>query len=104
MTELEKRLTEALKALSAQYEREQQRQADVIEGLAESVESLRGQVERQSATIEGLAESVERWKRQLSSPSHSSGPRGAPGAASSGRSSGTSAGAARQPGSKPPRR
>ena len=45
MTELEQRLTNALAALSAQYEREQQRQAEQAEDLQEQVQQLAKQVD-----------------------------------------------------------
>ena len=40
MTELEKRLTDALAALSEQYEREQRRQAEQYEALQEQMQRL----------------------------------------------------------------
>ena len=46
MTELERRLTEALGALSAQYERERRSSSEQVSGLLQQVQSLRGQVER----------------------------------------------------------
>ena len=44
MTELEQRLTNALAALSAQYEREQKRQAGQAEDLQQQVQQLAKQV------------------------------------------------------------
>ena len=46
MTELERQLTRALRELSAQYEREQQRQAGLIEDLSGQVGQLAGQATR----------------------------------------------------------
>ncbi len=46
MTELERQLTVALKRLSAQYEREQQRHSKQVEALRRRVERLSGQVTR----------------------------------------------------------
>ena len=53
MTELERQLTEALKRLSEQYEKEQRRHS-------EQVEALRQRVERQSEENEALRQHVER--------------------------------------------
>ncbi len=53
MTELERQLTEALKKLSVQYEKEQRRHS-------EQVEVLRRRVERQSEENEVLKQHVER--------------------------------------------
>ena len=53
MTELERRLTEALKRLSGQYERERRRHS-------EQVEALRRRVERQSEDNEALRRHVEK--------------------------------------------
>ena len=44
MTELEQRLTNALAALSGQYEREQKRQAEQAEDLQQQVQQLAKQV------------------------------------------------------------
>lgn len=55
MTELERQLTRALKALSTQHEREQKRQAGLIEGLSEQVSQLEGQVRRLAEDYEQLA-------------------------------------------------
>ena len=55
MTELERQLTRALKELSAQYEREQKRQAGLIEGLSKQVSQLGGQVRRLAEDYEQLA-------------------------------------------------
>ena len=58
MTALEQQLTKALRALSAQYEREQRRQS-------EQVEALRQRVERQTAQSETLQRRVERLDEQV---------------------------------------
>ena len=55
MTELERQLAAALKALSEQYEREQQRLAGQVEGLAEQVEQLQGHVEALAADYRRIA-------------------------------------------------
>ena len=55
MTELERQLTRALQELSAQYEREQKRQAGLIEGLSGQVGQLAGQVQRLAEDYEQLA-------------------------------------------------
>ena len=60
MTELERQLTEALKRLSAQYERERRRHS-------EQVEALRRRVERLSAQSEALQRHVERLSGQVTS-------------------------------------
>ena len=66
MTELERQLTEALKKLSAQYEREQRRHSGQIEALheyaevlREYVEALRQHTERQSGENEALRTRIE---------------------------------------------
>ena len=68
MTELEKRLTDALSELSKQYEREQRRQAEQVEVLEEQikrlatqVEDLRGQLRRP----EELGEDLQQQGGQL---------------------------------------
>ena len=53
MTELERKLTAALKRLSAQYEMEQR-------GRSEQVEALRRRVEQQTARSETLQRQIER--------------------------------------------
>ena len=58
MTELEQRLTAALKRLSAQYEMEQRRHS-------EQVEALRQRVEQQGAQSETLQRQVERLSGQM---------------------------------------
>ena len=68
MTELEKRLTDALSALAAQYEREQQRQAEQYEALEEQLKRLATQIEdlrRQQGRTEGLGEDLQRQLRAL---------------------------------------
>ncbi len=57
MTELERRLTAALKRLSAQSETERRRQS-------EQVEALRRQVERLSAENDTLRRQIERLDEQ----------------------------------------
>lgn len=66
MTELEKHLTDALKALAEQYEREQKRQAGQVEALQkqiqrleEAVEGLRPQLGRTEALAEDLKRQVK---------------------------------------------
>ena len=58
MTELERQLTEALKRLFAQSERERRRQS-------EQVEALRQRVERLSAENEALQMRIERLDGQV---------------------------------------
>ena len=58
MTELEGQLTEALKRLSGQYERERRRQS-------EQVEALRRQVERQTGENATLRRRIERLDEQV---------------------------------------
>ena len=72
MTELERQLTEALKKLSAQYEREQRRHSGQIEALheyaevlREYVEALRQHAERQSGESEALRTRIERLDGQV---------------------------------------
>ena len=72
MTELERQLTGALKALSAQYETEQRRHSGQIEALHEYVEVLRDYVEalrqhaeRLSGENEVLQRRIERLDRQV---------------------------------------
>lgn len=55
MTELERQLTRALRELSAQYEREQQRPAAQAEGLQAQVQRLDGQVQRLAEDYNQLA-------------------------------------------------
>lgn len=55
MTELEKHLSEALRALSAQYEREQKSAAARISGLSGQVMTLQQQVEQQQGHVNDLA-------------------------------------------------
>ena len=66
MSELERQLTEALKRLSVQYEREQRRHSGQIEALheyaevlREYVEALRQHAERQSGESEALRTRIE---------------------------------------------
>ena len=72
MTELERQLTEALKTLSAQYEREQRRHSGQIEALheyaevlREYVEALRQHAERQSGESEALRTRIESLDGQV---------------------------------------
>ncbi|MCY4507328.1 MAG: hypothetical protein OXG35_10250 [Acidobacteria bacterium] len=58
MTEIERQLTAALRALSAQYEREQKQQAERIEGLQQQVSRLEEAVKRLSAQYERLVETL----------------------------------------------
>lgn len=63
MTELEKRLTDALSALAAQYEREQQRQAGQYEALEKQLKQLATQIEvlrRQQGRTVALGEDLQR--------------------------------------------
>ena len=55
MTELERRLTQALTALSAQYEREQKRQAELIESLSKQVSRLDERAARLAGDYEQIA-------------------------------------------------
>ena len=66
MTELEQRLTNALTALSGQYEREQKRQAEGVgelqnqmQRLEEAVKDLKQQLGRSRALAEDLKQQVE---------------------------------------------
>ena len=63
MTELEEQLTEALQALSAQFETEQQRHSEQVEALRQQIEqqttegvTLRQRVDRLSAQVTSLTE------------------------------------------------
>ena len=60
MTGLERQLAEALRALSEQYEREQQRQAGRIETLREQVQALEGQVRALAGDYRQLAALLRR--------------------------------------------
>jgi len=67
MSELERQLTEALKRLSVQFAREQERHSGQIEALheyaevlREYVEALRQHAERQSGESEALRTRIER--------------------------------------------
>lgn len=60
MTELERRLADALRALSEQYEREQQRAAGQIAGFSEQVATLREQVEQLQGHVSDLAADYRR--------------------------------------------
>ena len=63
MTELEKRLTDALSELAAQYEREQQRQAEQYEALGKQLKRLATQIEilrRQQGRTVALGEDLQR--------------------------------------------
>lgn len=59
MTELERHLSEALRSLSAQYEREQSSSAERIAGLSGQVTSLLRQVGQLQQRINGLATDYE---------------------------------------------
>ena len=56
MTELEKRLSEALRSLSAQYEQEQKSAGERIAGLSGQVTSLREQVEQLQGHVNDLGD------------------------------------------------
>ena len=58
MTELERKLTAALRKLSAQYETEQRRHT-------EQVEALQQRVDQQTAQSETLRQRVETSRRQI---------------------------------------
>ena len=58
MTEIERELTAALRALSAQYEREQKQQAERIEGLQQQVRRLEDAVTRLTEQYETLARTL----------------------------------------------
>ena len=63
MTELEQQLTTALRALSAQYEQEQTRQAEQVEALQQQVARLDGAVTRLIEQYTTLVETLRaRWK------------------------------------------
>ena len=66
MTELEKRLAEALRTLSEQYEREQERQAGRIGRLGRQVQQLSEQVGVLSGHVERLAADYRRIADALS--------------------------------------
>ena len=55
MSELERQLLRALQSLAAQYEREQERQAALVDGLSEQVASLSEQVEQLAKDYKALA-------------------------------------------------
>ena len=62
MTELEKRLTDALSVLAEQYEREQRRQAEQYEAIEKQMKRLAAQVEdlrRQQGRTVALAEDLQ---------------------------------------------
>ena len=59
MTEIERQLTAALRALSEQYEREQKRQAARTEALQEQIESLQQQVGRLEDAVTRLTGEYE---------------------------------------------
>ena len=70
MTELEQQLTNALTALSKQYEREQRRQSEQagelqeqVQRLEESVKDLKPQLGRTEALAEDLKQQVELLRR-----------------------------------------
>ncbi|WP_420616363.1 MbeD/MobD family mobilization/exclusion protein [Candidatus Palauibacter sp.] len=69
MTELERQLTEALKRLSGQYERERRRQS-------EQVEALRRRVERQTEENDTLRRQIERLSGQVTRLTGGSGTHG----------------------------
>ena len=54
MTALERQLTRALRVLSAQYEREQQRQTERVEALEQRIEVCRQQVEHFAGQVTRL--------------------------------------------------
>ena len=58
MTEIERELTAALQALSAQYKREQTRQAERIEGLQQQIGRLEAAVTRLTEQYEALARTL----------------------------------------------
>ena len=55
MSELERQLLRALQSLAAQYKREQERQAALVDGLSEQVTRLSEQVTSLSRQVEPLA-------------------------------------------------
>lgn len=72
MTELERQLTKALHALSAQYEREQQRQSELGEALqtqlaqhAKQTAALQLQVQQLATQVTGLAEDYKALAKTL---------------------------------------
>ena len=60
MTELEKRLSMALRELSAQYEREQRSAGERIAGLSGQVTTLRERVEQLQLQVNDLADDYAR--------------------------------------------
>ena len=60
MTELEKQLAAALKALSAQFRTEQRQHAAEQQRCSEQAEASRRRSEQQSAEIEALRQRIER--------------------------------------------
>ena len=63
MTALERQLTKALRALSAQYEQAQQQHAAQVETLRRQVEQLSGQVTSLARDQRTLAETLRgRWR------------------------------------------
>ena len=70
MTELERQLSEALKSLSAQYEREQRSDAGRIAGLSrqvttlQQVEQLQGHVNDLAAEYGRLADALDRLSKR----------------------------------------
>ena len=62
MTALERQLTKALRALSAQYEQAQQQHAAQVEALERQVAQLSGQVTHLARDYRTLAETLRgRW-------------------------------------------
>ena len=64
MTELEQRLTNALAALSAQYEREQKRQAEQVTRLEGQVRQLAGQCASLEELVQQLTEQYAREQQE----------------------------------------
>ncbi len=58
MTELERQLATALRALSEQFERDQTRQAERVEALQQQMERLEGVVTRLSKDYRAIAETL----------------------------------------------
>ena len=63
MTELERQLAGALRELSAQYEREQRRQAESVEGLQRQVRDLQERVKDLVADYSNLASAYSELAR-----------------------------------------
>ena len=68
MTALEEQLTNALVRLSAQYEMEQRRHAELVEALQRQVERLDGRVTRLAADLRDARRDVARALELMRQP------------------------------------